>query len=98
MLEGLSLLAEAGTYVNLAVHDVQLSLNASVFGSERTVTTSANAYCRDEREARQLISSGAVDLRPMITHRFSLQDFQQAFDLLLRVPRQADRVVLEPRP
>jgi len=95
MSESLSLLAETGTYVNLAVHDTQLTLNPTTLGSERTITTSSNALYRDEREAHQLISSGAVDMRSMITHRFPLDDFQEAFDLLLRDPKEAYKVVFE---
>jgi len=96
MREALPLLEESGTYVNLAVHDISLKLNASDLGSERAITTSSNAYYRDERKAHELISSGAVDVRPMITHRLPLGDFQQAFDLLLRVPKEAYKVVLKP--
>jgi threonine dehydrogenase-like Zn-dependent dehydrogenase len=62
-------------------------------GSERTITTSSNAYYRDEVRAHELIASRAVDLRPMITHRFPLDGYQQAFDLLLRVPKEAYKVV-----
>ena len=94
--EALPLLAESGTYVNLAVHDAPISLNASALGSERTITTSSNAFYQDERRAHELISSGVVDLAPMITHRFPLEDFQQAFDLLLRDPKEAYKVVLRP--
>jgi (R,R)-butanediol dehydrogenase/meso-butanediol dehydrogenase/diacetyl reductase len=91
--EALPLLAEAGTYVNLAVHDAPLGLNAAILGSERTMTTSSNAHYRDEKEAHALICSGAVDVSAMITHRFPLDEFRQAFDLLLRDPREAYKVV-----
>jgi (R,R)-butanediol dehydrogenase/meso-butanediol dehydrogenase/diacetyl reductase len=96
MQEALPLLAESGTYVNLAVHDTPLHLNASTLGSERTITTSSNAYYDDEKEAHRLISSGAVDVRSMITHRFPLEGFEQAFDLLLRDPKEAYKVVFQP--
>lgn len=93
--EALPLLAEAGTYVNLAVHETQFAFNAIALGSERTLTTTSNAFYRDEREAHALIASGAVDVKPMITHRFPLEDFAQAFELLLRVPKEAYKVVFE---
>ena len=93
MREALSLLTEAGTYVNLAVHDTPVHLNALELGSERVMTTSSNALYRDEREAHALIESGTVDVGSMITHRFPLGGFQQAFDLLLREPKEAYKVV-----
>jgi len=92
-VEALTLLAEAGTYVNLAVHDAPLALNALALGSERRMTTSSNALYRDEREAHALIASRAVAMRPMITHRFPLTAFQEAYDLLLAEPKQAYKVV-----
>lgn len=93
--EGLSLLEELGVYVDLAVHDVPLGLNAMDIGSERTMTVSANAYYRDEREAHTLIATHAVDVRSMITHRFPLEGYQEAFDLLLRDPKEAYKVVFQ---
>jgi threonine dehydrogenase-like Zn-dependent dehydrogenase len=91
--EARSLLAEAGTYVNLAVHDVEFSMNALDLGSERKMTTSSNALYRDEREAHTLIETGVVRFDPMITHRFSLEAFQEAFDLLIAKPKKAYKVV-----
>jgi threonine dehydrogenase-like Zn-dependent dehydrogenase len=91
--EAFPLLAESGAYVNLAVHDVPLHLNASALGSERSMTTSSNALYRDEREAHALLCNGAIDVRPMITHRFPLDRFQEAFNLLLQKPKAAYKVV-----
>ena len=93
MADALGCLAEAGTYVNLAVHDTQVTLNAMDLGSERRMTTSSNALYRDEREAHDLIATGAVDMAKMITHRFPLEDFAEAYALLLSEPKQAYKVV-----
>lgn len=93
MALGLKVLAAAGTYVNLAVHDSALSLNALALGSERRMTTSSNALYRDEREAHDLIAAGSVDMGKMITHRFSLERYEEAYALLLAEPKQAYKVV-----
>ena len=58
--EAAGLLAERGTYVNVAVHDTPVALNAAVLGSERTLTSSSNATYGDVREAYDLICSGGV--------------------------------------
>ena len=94
--QAMALLGPAGTYVNLAVHEEALALNAQMLGSERALTSSSNAYYRDEREAHALIQSGAVDVRSMITHRFRLEEYQEAFDLLLEEPKKAYKVVFLP--
>jgi threonine dehydrogenase-like Zn-dependent dehydrogenase len=91
--EALPLLAPDGTYVNLAVHDTPLHLNAMDLGLERRMTSSSNAYYRDEREAHRMIAAGAVQLKPMITHRFPLDAYKLAYDLLLADPKQAYKVM-----
>ena len=93
---GLPLLAESGTYVNLAVHDEPLQFNALSLGSERIFTTSSNAFYRDLSEAFELLNSGSLNVKPWITHQFSLEDYQKAFDLLLQNPKMGYKIVFNP--
>lgn len=93
---GISLLSESGTYVNLAVHNEQAQINALALGSERSFTTSSNAFYRDLTEAFELLNSGSIDVKPWITHRFPLENFETAFELLLQEPKAAYKVVFEP--
>ncbi|MBN1350480.1 alcohol dehydrogenase catalytic domain-containing protein [candidate division KSB1 bacterium] len=93
---GLPLLEELGTYVNMAVHSTQLNLNAMALGSERSITTSSNAFYRDVVEAFDCLNYSKIDVTPWITHRFPLEQFQTAFDLLLQSPKAAYKVVFEP--
>jgi threonine dehydrogenase-like Zn-dependent dehydrogenase len=92
----LPLLQESGVLVNLAVHSESITLNALSLGSERCMTTSSNAFYRDLTEAYHLLSSGRIDVKPWITHRFPLHDYDKAFDLLLQNPKAAYKVVFEP--
>jgi threonine 3-dehydrogenase len=43
-----------------------------------------------------LLSSGRLDIKPVITHRFMLEDFKAAFDKLMALPRCAAKIVLFP--
>ena len=81
----------------MAVHDTPVALNAAVLGSERTLTSSSNATYADVIEAYDLICSGTVNVRPMITHRLALREYARGFDLLLRSPKEAFKVVLYPQ-
>jgi len=45
-------------------------------------------------QARGLLRSGAVDLRPVVTHRFPLDEFEKAFDLM--ASGECGKVVLIP--
>jgi len=93
---GLPLLEEQGTYVNMAVHNEPLEFNGLLLGSERTITTSSNAFYKDVGKAYELIYSGRLDVKPWLTHRYPLEDYQKAFDLLLQTPKAAYKVVFEP--
>ena len=66
----LDLLAPAGAYVAVAVHDAEFRGNLHNLGTERILTSSSNATYEDVREAFRLISSRAVDAGSMISHRF----------------------------
>jgi threonine 3-dehydrogenase len=47
-------------------------------------------------EMRGLIRSGAVDLAPVVTHRFALDDYEKAFELMASA--QCGKVVMFPDP
>jgi threonine dehydrogenase-like Zn-dependent dehydrogenase len=96
MAEALPLLAPSGAYVNLAVHTTSLPFDATLLGSERTITSSSNAFYDDVREAYDLLFSRQVQAGPMITHCVPLTEHQRAFDLLLSTPKQAYKVVFTP--
>ncbi len=93
---GLPLLEESGTYVNLAVHKTEFNFDASLIGSERTLTTSSNAFYQDLVEAYELLNKGIIDVKPWITHRLPLERYNEAFELLLKDPKEAYKVVFEP--
>ncbi|HWQ53156.1 MAG TPA: alcohol dehydrogenase catalytic domain-containing protein [Bryobacteraceae bacterium] len=92
----LPLLEESGTFVNLAVHSMQVALDPALIGSERTFTTSSNGFYGDVTEACELIFSRRVNSGAMITDCLPLGEYQKAFDRLLGVPKQAYKVVFTP--
>jgi L-iditol 2-dehydrogenase len=80
----LSLLAEGGTLVNMAVHDMEITLNSLDIGSERAVKTSCNFLLKEFPLSLSLVSSGQINVKPWITHRFSLRDVEEAFRTMLK--------------
>jgi len=92
----LPLLEESGTYVNLAVHKTPFKFDGSLIGSERTLTTSSNAFYQDLVDAYELLNKGIIDVKPWITQRLPLEKYNEAFDLLLKDPKEAYKVVFEP--
>ncbi len=45
---------------------------------------------------RNFLSSGRLDIRPVITHMFTLDDFEIGFDAMLERPRKSAKIVLFP--
>jgi threonine dehydrogenase-like Zn-dependent dehydrogenase len=72
LLEGI-----AGAYAQLSVESDMFVLNhLSVFGIFGA-SSAAWTY------AVQLFASGLLNLRPLITHRLTLADYQRALDMLV---------------
>jgi (R,R)-butanediol dehydrogenase/meso-butanediol dehydrogenase/diacetyl reductase len=90
------LLEEGGTYVNLAIHSAPLNIDALCLGSERTISTSSNAFYSDLEKSFEMLNSGVIDVLPWITHRFPLEGFADAFEKLLSSPKMGYKVVFEP--
>ncbi len=47
---------------------------------------------------RNLLASGRIDIAPVVTHMFTLEDYVAGFDKMLGRPREAAKVVLFPDP
>ncbi len=93
---GLRLLEESGTYVNVALHETELQFNGMLLASERSMIVSSNSTNQDVKDAYELLNGSRIDVKPWITHRFGLNGYQQAFDLLLAPQKKAFKVVFEP--
>jgi 2-desacetyl-2-hydroxyethyl bacteriochlorophyllide A dehydrogenase len=72
-------------------------LDPDVFALKDLRVHGVFAYAsRDYEEALRLIESGRVDVRPLITHRFALAEFQRALDLLSSRTEPVVKVILQP--
>jgi threonine dehydrogenase-like Zn-dependent dehydrogenase len=96
--DALGLLAEGGTLVPMAVHDMRIVLNPLQIGSERSVKTSCNFLPEEFPLSLALVASGQIDVRPWITHRFPLNDVERAFDTMLNKEQNgAFKIMIEPK-
>ena len=87
-------LEEMGTYVNMAVQDIPLTLNNHLLSGERTITTASNALYSENKEAIKTIIEGRFDVTGIITHYTTFDTFMDDFNLLLKDPKEAFKVVL----
>jgi len=81
----LRVLRPGGTLSSLGVysHDLKISLDAFAAGlGDNTIRTTLCPGGKERmRRLMAVISSGRVDLKPLVTHRFKLDDIERAYDL-----------------
>ncbi len=81
--DAISITRKGGTIVLFGVPSKGATMNLDmsvVYSKELTLVPSYAASDRDTKQALDLISSGKVAVKRLITHRYSLNDSQKAFE------------------
>ncbi|SFD28701.1 NAD(P)-dependent alcohol dehydrogenase [Massilia yuzhufengensis] len=78
-------LRPGGTLSSLGVYSGKLSLPVDAFaaglGDHKLITTLCPGGKHRMRRLMDIVSSGRVDLRPLVTHRFPLDRIEEAYEL-----------------
>ncbi len=81
----LRVLRPGGTLSSLGVYSTDLKIPLGPFaaglGDHKIVTTLCPGGKERMRRLMGVIASGRIDLRPMVTHRFKLDQIEEAYDL-----------------
>ena len=81
----LRVLKPGGTLSSLGVYSGKLSLPLDAFaaglGDHKIITTLCPGGKERMRRLMNVVASGRIDLKPMVTHRFRLDQIEQAYDL-----------------
>ena len=81
----LRVLRPGGTLSSLGVYSTDLTIPLGAFaaglGDHQIVTTLCPGGKERMRRLMSVIQSGRVDLSPMVTHRFKLDDIEKAYEL-----------------
>ena len=81
----LRVLRPGGTLSSLGVHSGPLTLPLDAFaaglGDHKIITTLCPGGKERMRRLMDVIGSGRADLKPLVTHRFKLDDIERAYDL-----------------
>jgi threonine dehydrogenase-like Zn-dependent dehydrogenase len=81
----LRVLRPAGTLSSLGVYSADLKIPLAGFaaglGDHKIVTTLCPGGKERMRRLMAVVSSGRIDTAPLVTHRFSLDDIETAYDL-----------------
>jgi alcohol dehydrogenase len=91
---GLRVLRPGGTLSSLGVYSSDLTIPLGPFAAGLADTSIVTTLCPGGKERMRrlmsVIASGRVDLTPLVTHRFKLDDIESAYDLF---GRQLDGVL-----
>ncbi|GGC63161.1 NAD(P)-dependent alcohol dehydrogenase [Undibacterium terreum] len=81
----LRVLKPGGTLSSLGVYSGKLTMPLDAFaaglGDHKIITTLCPGGKERMRRLLNIVASGRVDLKPMVTHRFKLADIEQAYEL-----------------
>ncbi|MDX9722985.1 MAG: zinc-binding dehydrogenase [Myxococcota bacterium] len=95
--DGLKMLRKGGRFSAFGIvpdRSVSIDYNASlVFKGAQIVGINGRKMFDTWYRVRNLLSSGRLDISPVITHMFLLEDFEKGFAKLLERPRMAAKVV-----
>ena len=81
--DAIKLVRKGGTIVMFGVPSKGALINIDmsiVYSKEITITTTYAASDIDTKNALELIASGKIDVKSLITHKYSLEDSQKAFE------------------
>ncbi len=97
IIDGLKALQRGGTEVLLAGYHEPIKLPFSLISGDRMIRSLANNPYRTFQTAVDLMASGRVDVKPMITHSFPLSQVNEAFDVVThKVENEAVKVIIHP--
>jgi threonine dehydrogenase-like Zn-dependent dehydrogenase len=96
----LRVLKPGGTLSSLGVYSGKLSLPLDAFaaglGDHRIITTFCPGGKERMRRLMNVVASGRVDLKSMVTHRFRLDQIEQAHDLCANQRDGVPKVAITP--
>jgi len=97
VLQGLKMLARGGIQVLLAVSTEVVQLDPRLLAGERVLTVSSNNLYPEYHLALNLLKTGRVKVKPIITHVLRLTEIEEAFNIALNKEKYgALKVVVKP--
>jgi threonine 3-dehydrogenase len=93
--QGLKLVRKGGRYSAFGLPDGRLSIdlnNGVIFKGVRLLGINGRVMFETWVQVSNLLASGRLDIRPVLTHKMNLEDFAKGFDLLTHDPIQAGKI------
>jgi threonine dehydrogenase-like Zn-dependent dehydrogenase len=95
--QAMEILAAQGILVNLATNVTQISFNLLELGSEKMIRSSSNYLIQEFQMAIDLVASGKISVKPMITHHLSVDETEKGFLMLMQKEKHgAFKIIIIP--
>ncbi len=96
LLQSLKTLKKGGRATLLGLFEKpEAVLPVNLFVQREIQLAGSLGYCWDFQDSLTLLKNGAIDLKPLITHKVKLENLQQAFEILLDPSSQSIKVVIQ---
>jgi threonine dehydrogenase-like Zn-dependent dehydrogenase len=96
----LRVLRPGGTLSSLGVYSSELKIPLDAFAAGLGDHTIVTTLCPGGKERMSrlmnVVASGRVDLRPLVTHRFGLEDIEKAYELFANQRDGVMKVAIRP--
>jgi len=96
----LRVLRPGGTLSSLGVYSSDLTIPLGAFaaglGDHKIITTLCPGGKERMRRLMNVIASGRADLKPLVTHRFTLDEIEAAYDLFAHQRDGVLKVAIKP--
>lgn len=98
--EGFKMLRKGGRYTAFGIAPTSPTMldynNGMVFKGSQVHGINGRKMYDTWFRVRNLLASGRLDISPVITHMFSLEDFKKGFEEMMTRPRKSAKVILFP--
>jgi len=94
--QALEMVRVGGTVIQIALFEEEVSLDPTIITQKQIrLQGSAGLGLAPFPEAAELVSNGVVDLKPLVTHRFPLEEITSAFEMQMNTA-ESGKVVVSP--
>lgn len=101
MQDGIKMLRRGGRYCYFGIFKENLvptPLNDIIFNGGTFYGINGRLMMDTWFTVSNLLSSGRLDVRPVVTHKMPLANFEEAFELMIESPKKVGKIVLFPDP
>ena len=96
LIQSLQVLKRGGNATLLGIFEkTDINFPVNIFVQREVSLYGSQGYSWDFQDSLKMLANGSIDLKPLITHKVSLQNLQQGFDILLSPKNESIKVIVQ---